>query len=169
MPSVAKWERSRRDYVLRDGSKFLLRKFNCKSSDASSLIRREHRREKRKKERLKSIYATSRWSVATCGNSNISLGWIADKAHRGKKEIRNLVSLDYWFVSGIYAEILHVEKCFLMYSSRLSLISILRLLLIGFFSYATIQSFEWRRAMKTRKNVATETVEIKIQFVMKVA
>lgn len=37
-----------------------------------------------------------------------------DDEDERQKEIRNLVSLDYWFVSGIYAETLHVEKCFLM-------------------------------------------------------
>lgn len=58
-------------------------------------------------------------------NFTSSWGWIADIRDERikKKEIRNLVSLDYWFVSGIYAEILHVEKCFLTEISPFSLFS----------------------------------------------
>lgn len=67
-------------------------------------------------------------------------------SERSKKKLEILLVLIIGepgeFVSGIYAEILHVEKCFLMYISRFSLFRQRRLLLIDFLSYATIQSFE---------------------------
>lgn len=113
--SVAKLKLSRRDYVLRDGSKFLLRKLDFKLELGEFVnSSRKYSRVEKEKEKQKSIYATSivvgRSLVATCGNPHISLGWIADKS--GKKEIRNLVSLDYWFVSGIYAESFMLKNAF---------------------------------------------------------
>lgn len=102
--------------------------------------------------------------------SRLWVQWSAETAR--KKEIRNLVSLDYWwtrgvFVSGFYAEILHVEKCFLMYISRLSLASPATTVADRFFFIVCNNSILWvEDAKKAGKNVASR--EIKIQFVMKV-
>lgn len=80
--------------------------------------------------------------AATCGGElRCRLPGTGLQIDERKKEIRNLVSLDYWFVSGVYAEILQVEKCFLMYARLFHSSTVADRFL---FRYATIQSFERR-------------------------